>query len=59
MVNANITEYEREHDVNHQYTEKTRTLLGIDETKCVRCGHIADIHNEAGECLTKGCDCHD
>jgi len=24
MVNANISEFEREHDVNHQYIKKTK-----------------------------------
>ena len=28
-----------------------------DDTKCVRCGHTADTHNEYSECLTEGCDC--
>lgn len=59
MVNANISEYERNHDINHQYDPETRELLGIDDTKCVRCGHTAQNHNEAGECLKDGCDCHD
>ena len=39
MVNANLSEYEREHDVNHQYTtttkkrkkDKTNQKLGIKE----------------------------
>ena len=36
MVNANLSEYEREHDVNHQYTkkrkkDKTDQKLGIKE----------------------------
>ena len=28
-----------------------------DDTKCVKCGHTADTHNEYNECLTEGCEC--
>ena len=28
-----------------------------DDTKCVKCGHIADSHNEFNEWLEAGCEC--
>ena len=30
MVNANLSEYERANDTNHQYTKKTRKKMGLD-----------------------------
>ena len=27
MVNANLSDYERENDINHQYTKKTRKKM--------------------------------
>ena len=48
LVNANLTEHERKHDVNHQYEKH--------DGYCVKCGHYKEVHYNATECE---CDCHE
>jgi len=58
MVNANISQYERDNDVNHQYTKETRKKMGLDDNGyCVRCGHYQEVsYIREVDCE---CDCHD
>ena len=58
MVNANITQYERENDVNHQYTKETRKKLGLDKDDgyCIECGHYNEVPYNKTKC---DCDCHE
>jgi hypothetical protein len=44
MVNANLSDFERENDTNHQYY-------------CVKCGHYPEVsYVREVDCE---CDCHD
>ena len=50
MVNANLSDYERAHDTNHQYVKK-------NDGYCVKCGHYPEVsYIRELECE---CDCHD
>ena len=47
MVNANLSEFERLNDTNHQY----------GETYCVKCGHYPEVsYMREVDCE---CDCHE
>jgi len=47
LVNANLSEHERKHDVNHQYEKH--------DGYCMKCGHYNEVHYNETECE---CDCH-
>ena len=49
MVNANISNHERKHDMNNQYEKKT-------DEYCMKCGHYPEVHYNCTECE---CDCHE
>ena len=47
MVNANLSEFERLNDTNHQYSD----------SYCVKCGHYPEVsYLREVDCE---CDCHD
>ena len=47
MVNANLSEFERLNDTNHQYSD----------SYCVKCGHYPEVSYLRG--VDCDCDCHD
>ena len=50
MVNANLSDYERAHDTNHQYVKKS-------DSYCVKCGHYPEVSMiREVDCE---CNCHD
>jgi len=52
MVNANLSEYERINDTNHQYTKKENKSDGY----CVKCGHYPEVsYIREVDCE---CNCH-
>ena len=49
MVNANLSEFERLNDTNHQYTKKNKDY-------CVKCGHYTSPNWE--DRVACECSCH-
>jgi len=47
IVNANLSEFERLNDTNHQYSD----------SYCVKCGHYPEVSYLRG--VDCDCDCHD